>query len=200
MSAPPLPADCRAFVLFGATGDLACRMLWPSLYALDCDGLLPSKFQLIGAATSKLSDVQFIARVREAILKSANAALFDEPAFDAFARRISYVAVDVNVSGGLEPIRAALKASATAGSGVIYYLSTGPQLFGPICLALRDSKLVDRFSRVVVEKPIGSDTASANVTNEAIAAAFAEDQVFRIDHYLGKEADRKSTRLNSSHQ
>ena len=188
MNAPLLPADCRAFVLFGATGDLARRMLWPSLYALHCDGLLPSQFQLIGAATSKLSNEQFIARVKEAILTSANAALFDEAVFTAFAKRIAYVTVDVSVPGGLEPIRDVLEPPATVGSGVIYYLSTGPQLFGPICLALRDSKLVDQFSRLVVEKPIGSDMASANVTNDAIAAAFGEDQVFRIDHYLGKEA------------
>ena len=105
MSALPLPVDCRAFVLFGATGDLARRMLWPSLYALHCDGLLPSKFQLIGAATSKLSNEQFIARVKEAILTSANAALFDEADFTTFAKRIAYVTVDVTAADGLEPIR-----------------------------------------------------------------------------------------------
>lgn len=189
MKMPSIPADCRAFVLFGATGDLARRMLWPSSYALDCDGLLPEKFQLIGAATSQLTREQFAARVKDAILQSANATLFDDAAFGAFISRVSYVTVDVQAPHGLEPIRATLSSTkADEKRGIIFYLSTGPQLFGQIYLALRDSGMVDQFSRVVVEKPIGADTASANRTNEAIAAAFNEDQVFRVDHYLGKEA------------
>ncbi len=185
----PNPADCRAFVLFGATGDLARRMLWPSLYALDCDGLLPSTFQLIGAATSQLSDEQFIARIKDAILQSANAELFNDRAFATFAARVRYFAVDVKAPASLEPIRAALASTDAADKcGIIFYLATGPQLFGQICLALRESAMVDPYSRIVIEKPIGSDTASAHHTNEAIATAFNEDQVFRIDHYLGKEA------------
>lgn len=181
----PTHSDCRAFVLFGATGDLARRMLWPSLYALDCDGLLPGSFQLIGAATSKLSDGEFVARVREAIRTSANGALFEEAKFATFAKRIRYVPVDIAAPGGLAPIAEALR---PGHGGVIFYLSTGPQLFGPICTALRDSGLVDAASRLVVEKPIGTDTASARQVNDAIGSAFDEQQVFRIDHYLGKEA------------
>lgn len=189
MNSQPITADCRAFVLFGATGDLARRMLWPSLYALDCDGLLPTDFRLIGAATSQLSHEQFLARIRDAILQSANAALFSDAAFAGFAARVRYVTADVQASGGLEPIRVALGPVIPDDSrGIIFYLSTGPQLFGQICLALRDSGMVDQTSRVVIEKPIGSDTASANRTNAAVASAFSEDQVFRIDHYLGKEA------------
>ncbi|MEO8103440.1 MAG: glucose-6-phosphate dehydrogenase [Betaproteobacteria bacterium] len=184
ISKAPAP-DCRAMVLFGATGDLAKRMLWPSLYALDKDGLLPKQFQLIGAATSHLSDDAFIAKVRDAIQKSANATLFDEDFFASFARRIRYVTVDVQAPGGLEPIKAVL---APGEGGVMYYLSTGPQLFGPICLALRDAGLVDKLSRITIEKPIGTDLETARKVNEAIGAAFDENQVFRIDHYLGKEA------------
>jgi glucose-6-phosphate 1-dehydrogenase len=187
MNALPIPADCRALVLFGATGDLARRMLWPSLYALDCDALLPEAFQIIGTATSQLTHEQFTSRVKEAIQQSANAALFNEAAFETFIARVSYVAVDIQAAGGLAPIHSTLKPAAE-NRGIIFYLSTGPQLFGQICLALRDSGMVDAYSRVVIEKPIGSDTASAKITNEAIAAAFSEDQVFRIDHYLGKEA------------
>ncbi len=180
----PAPA-CRAMVLFGATGDLAKRMLWPSLYALDKDGLLPAQFQLIGAATSVLTDAEFVAKVRDAIQHSANAALFDETFFAGFAKRIRYVTVDIQAAGGLDPIKQALDAGT---GGVMYYLSTGPQLFGPICLALRDAGLVDKLSRITIEKPIGTNTESARKVNEAIGAAFDENQVFRIDHYLGKEA------------
>ena len=172
-------------VLFGATGDLAKRMLWPSLYALDKDGLLPKNFQLIGAATSVLTDDAFIAKVKESILTSATAKLFDDAFFSSFAKRIRYVTVNVQVAGGLDPIRHALQPGE---GGVMYYLSTGPQLFGPICLALRDAGLVDKLSRITIEKPIGTDTESARKVNEAIGAAFDENQVFRIDHYLGKEA------------
>ncbi len=182
--------ECRALVLFGATGDLAKRMLWPSLYALDCDQLLPANFQLIGAATSPLSAQDFIAKVKESIQTSANKELYSDVAFETFAKRISYVPVDIKAAGGLEPLRAVL-APAThnhSAGGVIFYLSTGPQLFGPICLALRALGIVDKLSRIVVEKPIGTNTDTARITNEAIGAAFGEDQVFRIDHYLGKEA------------
>lgn len=184
ISKVPAP-ECRAMVLFGATGDLAKRMLWPSLYALDKDGLLPANFQLIGAATSTLTDEAFIAKVKAAIQTSANAKLFDETFFGTFAKRIRYVTVNVQAPGGLAPIKEAL---VPGNGGVMYYLSTGPQLFGPICLALRDAGLVDKLSRITIEKPIGTDTASAKKVNEDIGAAFEENQVFRIDHYLGKEA------------
>ncbi len=186
---PSLP-ECRALVLFGATGDLAKRMLWPSLYALDCDGLLPVIFQLIGAATSQLSQQDFIAKVKESIQTSANKQLYNDVAFERFSKRIQYVPVDIKADHGLEPLRAVL---APAGDhkpegGVIFYLSTGPQLFGPICLALREIGIVDKLSRIVVEKPIGTNTDTARITNDAIGAAFDEGQIFRIDHYLGKEA------------
>ena len=183
----PAP-ECCALVLFGATGDLAKRMLWPSLYALDIDGLLPKTFQLIGAATSVLTDEEFIARVKNAIQTSANAALMDETFFSSFAARIRYVTVDVQAKGGLEPIKQVLLPADPKNGGVMFYLSTGPQLFAPICLALKDSRLVDNLSRIVIEKPIGTNTESARLVNDAISAAFDETQVFRIDHYLGKEA------------
>ncbi len=177
--------DCRALVLFGATGDLAKRMLWPSLYALHKDGLLPADFQLIGAATSALSDDAFRMKVREAIRVSANSSLFEEPVFVSFAQRIRYVTVDIHTAGGLNSVKNVLR---PGHGGVMFYLSTGPQLFGPICLALRDAGLIDAQSRITIEKPIGTDTESARRVNDAIAAAFDEHQVFRIDHYLGKEA------------
>jgi glucose-6-phosphate 1-dehydrogenase len=188
MTRESVPTDCRALVLFGATGDLAKRMLWPSLYALDRDGLLPAGFHLIGTATSKLEHDAFIEKVRESVRKSANAELYDDAVFTTFAARIRYVPADVQAPNGLDAIRAALADQKDLAGGVIFYLSTGPQLFGPICLALRDAKLIDAKSRIIIEKPIGTDTASAQRVNDAIGAAFNEDQVFRIDHYLGKEA------------
>ena len=184
-AAGEVPAPCRALVLFGATGDLARRMLWPSLYALHCDGLLPEPFQLVGAATKPIPDAEFIARVHDAIRASANGSLFNEQAFEAFAKRIRYVAVDAAAEDGFAPLRATL---APGAGGVIYYLSTGPEHFGPISAQLGRSGLADAMSRIVVEKPIGTDTGTALQVNETMGSAFAERQVFRIDHYLGKEA------------
>jgi glucose-6-phosphate 1-dehydrogenase len=180
-TAPP----CRALVLFGATGDLAKRMLWPSLYALHCDGLLPEPFQLVGAAKSTVEHDAWVQRVRDSIQRSANAKLYDDAKFAAFAKRLVYVSVDVQSPESFTALKAAINAGA---GGVIFYLSTGPQLFGPIALALNAVGLVDAQSRIVIEKPIGTDARSANEVNSAIASAFTENQVFRIDHYLGKEA------------
>ena len=178
-------AACRALVLFGATGDLARRMLWPSLYALHRDGLLPEPFHLVGAATRPIPDGEFIARVREAILSSANAAMFEESSFQSFAGRIRYVAVNVTSDDGFADLHRTLPPGE---GGVIYYLSTGPDLFAPICTQLGRCGLVDAKSRVIAEKPIGTSTESARAVNETMGAVFNERQVFRIDHYLGKEA------------
>ncbi|MCC6472677.1 MAG: glucose-6-phosphate dehydrogenase [Burkholderiales bacterium] len=183
---PSRPAGaCRALVIFGATGDLARRMLWPSLYALHRDGLLPDPFQLVGAATRPVPDAAFVERVREAILASSNGDHFDQAAFESFAGRIRYVAVDTGSEGGLASLEAAL---APGEGGVVYYLSTAPEHFGPICQQLGRSGLAGAGCRVVVEKPIGTSTETALAVNEAIGTVFAERQVFRIDHYLGKEA------------
>ena len=175
---------CRSLVLFGATGDLARRMLWPSLYALHADGLLPEQFALIGSAHSKQEPAKFAELVRNSVLGSANAAMFDEAKFATFIARVSYVSVDASSEAGMQPLREAL---APHEGGTIFYLSTSPHMFGPICRTL-GAWGVHPDSRVVVEKPIGTDEKSANAVNDAIASAFAEPQVFRIDHYLGKEA------------
>ena len=160
-------------------------MLWPSLFALHAERLLPDAMRLVGAARKPIAREDFIEHVRGAIRSSANAALYEEAAFDSFAQRIRYVAVAVGEEHGLDTIGPALPACA---GGVIFYLATGPDLFAPICRDLRAAGLADEQSRVVVEKPIGSDSASAEAVNEAIGSAFGEHQIFRIDHYLGKEA------------
>jgi glucose-6-phosphate 1-dehydrogenase len=182
---PEATVPCRALVLFGATGDLARRMLWPSLYALHKERLLPETFQLVGAAKRTIADADFIERVREAIRASGNAALYDDETFAAFAKRIRYVTVIVGEDRGLDAVG---KVLAPGAGGIIFYLSTGPDLFGPICEGLRAAGLADEHGRVVVEKPIGTDARSAEAVNQAIGSAFGEHQIFRIDHYLGKEA------------
>jgi glucose-6-phosphate 1-dehydrogenase len=176
---------CSAVVLFGATGDLARRMLWPSLYALHCDGILPEGMRVIGTAQSAWSREAFLARVREAIAASANAPVLEDSLFASFSERVHYCAADAAAAGGLAGVRDLLRGAAPG--PVIFYLSTSPHLFEPICRALREQGLADGDSRVIVEKPLGSDLASARRINEAIASAFQEDRIYRIDHYLGKE-------------
>ncbi|MBC6983439.1 glucose-6-phosphate dehydrogenase [Caulobacter sp. 17J80-11] len=173
-----------AFVLIGATGDLARRMLWPSLYALHVDGLLPPDLRIIGAARAKHDTEEFRKDVAKAIEASANAALCDTDVYRRFAERITYTPVDVARPETFDDLKAVL--GDTPG-GVIYYISTAPDLFAPVCADLKARGLVDARSRLAVEKPIGKDLASARQVNDAIAAAFDEDQVFRVDHYLGKE-------------
>ena len=128
-----LSTPCRSLVLFGATGDLARRMLWPSLYALHHDGLLPETFKLIGAAHSKYEPAAFAELVRNSVLGSANAAMFDEARFETFIRRVSYVSIDASSDAGMAPLREALSG---VDGGTIFYLSTSPHMFGPICRTL----------------------------------------------------------------
>jgi glucose-6-phosphate 1-dehydrogenase len=175
----------RALVLFGATGDLARRMLWPSLYALHHDKLLPAGFRIVGTARSPIEREAFMQRVKESILQSSNAPLFEAASFQAFSDSVSYVAADATDPQSLRAIGEAL---GSGEGGVIFYLSTAPNVFGEIGRALGAAGLVDGASRLVIEKPVGTNAASAQEINEAIAESFAENQVFRIDHYLGKEA------------
>ena len=162
----------NAFVLVGATGDLALRMLWPSLHSLYADGLLPADLQLIGATRSGLDEEGFRARVAEKL-----------PGADPeFLKRLRHAQVNASSETGWEQVRAVVgDGSAT------YYLSTPPDLFGPIARALAGAGLATPSSQLALEKPIGSDLASSRVVNATVADAFAENQVFRVDHYLGKE-------------
>jgi glucose-6-phosphate 1-dehydrogenase len=172
-----------ALVLFGATGDLALRMLYPSLYFLDASDLLPQGMRIVGAARSDLSDDACVAMVRKAVEARAEGAVSEE-VWTRFARRLAYVAVDAASPSSFEDLARVVGAARET----IFYLSTSPGLFGPICEGLKTSGLAHDNSRVVVEKPIGRDLKSCQAINDALAATFSEDRIFRVDHYLGKEA------------
>jgi glucose-6-phosphate 1-dehydrogenase len=173
------------FVFFGGTGDLAMRKLLPALYHLHRKGDLAAGGRVIGVAREALSRDEYIARVREQCSKRIAAAQFRDDVFDAFARRLDYVRVD---AGQPDDFKALAMVLETAGAEVrIFYLSTAPDLFAPICGHLAQAGVVQPNSRVVLEKPIGRDIASARTTNDCVGRVFAEAQIFRIDHYLGKE-------------
>lgn len=169
-------------VLFGATGDLSRRMLLPSLYHLWREARLPPGTRLIGAARSQLDAGTFRGQVVEA-LEAGAAAQYREPAAIAeFAGHFDYVHVDAG-----DPATIAALADAVGDSACLHYFATAPGLYGPLAAALKAAGLTGDGSRVIVEKPIGHDLASSIAINDALADAFAEEQIFRVDHYLGKE-------------
>jgi len=173
-----------SLLLFGATGDLARRMLWPSLYALDVDGLLGGGLRLVGTARSKLDRAALAALVSEAIAPNVADGLGDDAKVATFLARLDYVPLDANDISGFAALRAA---AGPAGSPVAIFLSTAPSLFGPTIAGLEAAGLAGANVRLALEKPLGNDLASSRAINDAVARAFPEDRTFRIDHYLGKE-------------
>jgi glucose-6-phosphate 1-dehydrogenase len=175
---PPLS---DALVLFGATGDLSRRMVIPSLYFLDADGFLPNGFKVLATARATLSRDAFIEQVLE-ILKARPEGL-DEAVWTRFSARLDYVACDATSAEGA----ALLIPHLDSRTHPMFFLAVSPSLYGKICVALADSGLAGKESRIVLEKPIGRDLESSLAINATVGAVFEEDRIFRIDHYLGKE-------------
>lgn len=173
-----------AFVIFGATGDLARRMLFPSLYFLDMDGLLPPGLRIVGAARSPLSDKEFRAQVEAAVRERAGEHYFDAATWAAFAQRLFYCAGDAAEPATYRGLKACLDGTGDR----IFYLSTSPGLYTPIVQGLAAEGLTKDPNRIIVEKPIGKSRATYEAINAVIADHFSEQHIFRIDHYLGKEA------------
>ncbi|MEO5774668.1 MAG: glucose-6-phosphate dehydrogenase [Sphingomicrobium sp.] len=171
-------------LLFGATGDLARRMLLPSLYGLDRDGLLPKQLKIVGTARTELSNDEYRQRACEALKQHLPAGFFDGAAADGFLDRLSYVALDATDSSGFHKLAEAV---GDASGGIAIFLSTAPSLFRPTIDGLAAAGLASANVRMALEKPLGSDLKSSCQINDAVASAFPESRTFRIDHYLGKE-------------
>ena len=170
-------------VLFGGGGDLALRMLLPSLYFLEHDDLLPEGLKVIAAARSEESRDEYLARVREWVQPRAEAdSQWSAKAFDKLAKRIDYLAVDATDPESLFALKD--KAGTEA---VTYFLAVSPSLYAPIVNALKAIGMTGGTTRIVLEKPVGRDLKTFREIDQAVGAAFTEDRVFRIDHYLGKE-------------
>lgn len=187
---PPLalsPAslvDAFDYVVFGGTGDLAFRKLLPALYHRERDGQIPGPSRIIATARSPLGGEEYRARATEQA-KVHLGADFDPAVWARFAKRLHYVVTNAQSGEGFEDLAALLGQSLDRIR--VYYLATAPDLFGPICGHLARVAVVTPRCRVVLEKPIGHDLASAQAINDAVGRVFAEAQIFRIDHYLGKE-------------
>lgn len=175
----------ETFVLFGATGDLAQRMLFPSLYNLHMDGLLADGLTIIGSGRSQMDRAAFADQVRRALVEHLAEDRIDQSAVASFVERIDYCAVDAKAGTGFDTLADLLGERRQRAVGV--YLSTPPSMFGPIAKGLAAAGIACDDCRIAMEKPIGHDLASSREVNEQVGGAFAEDRVFRIDHYLGKE-------------
>ena len=171
-------------LLFGATGDLAQRMLIPSLFGLDGDGLLPASLIVVGTARSVHDDEGYRAVAAAAIEKYVPADRRDSDTLARFLARLRYVAVDAGQPAGFGALADAVGRETR---DLSIFLSTAPALFGPTIAGLRDAGLAHDGVRLALEKPLGHDLASSRAINDAVAAAFPEARTFRIDHYLGKE-------------
>ena len=171
-------------VLFGATGDLARRMLLPSLYGLDSDGLLPEQLRIIGTARTDLDDGAFRERANAALQEHLPEGFYSAGVAERFLSRLHYVAIDITQPAGFERL------AGTIGDpcdGVGIFLSTAPSLFKPTIDGLAAAGLACPTVRMALEKPLGTDLETSREVNDAVAAHFPEERTFRIDHYLGKE-------------
>jgi glucose-6-phosphate 1-dehydrogenase len=183
MTSRVISVDPFDMVVFGATGDLSERKLLPALYHRDLAGQIPPEARIIGASRRPLTDAEYVAWVREALVKYV--ADYDEQSGERFLARIVHVTLDATGEAGWSALSGLLVDNPERVRA--FYLAVGPDLFGPICERIGRHGLVTQKSRVVVEKPLGKDGASARAVNEAVGRVFEERQIFRIDHYLGKE-------------
>ena len=186
-------AEPCVVVIFGATGDLTRRKLLPALYRLARQRLLPAEFAVLGTARPQMSDDEFRRKMREALEEFSEEDI-DEAAWDSFATGIFYLAGEFDdqqlypkLKTRLEEINAARNTQ----NNHLFYLATAPDFFGVVAKQLGTADLArpaaQGWTRIIVEKPFGHDLESAKSLNAELAAVFNENQIFRIDHYLGKE-------------
>jgi glucose-6-phosphate 1-dehydrogenase len=185
MVAKIIPVAVFDFVVFGATGDLTLRKLLPALYWRFRDGQMPEASRVIGAARSDLDDEAFRRRAAAALEEHVEPDALDPATVQHFLARLSYCRLDAAKfdRDGWERLGALLDPERVR----VFYMATAPDLYGPICRNIGAAGLATPLSRVVLEKPIGHDLASAGEINDQVGEVFAEKQTFRIDHYLGKE-------------
>ncbi len=180
-----IPVEVFDYVVFGATGDLTLRKLMPALYYRFRDGQMPTSARIIAAARSSLTDDDYRARIAQALRDHVPSGDLDQSVATAFAQRLSYIPLDAGSSQGWDQLQNVLGEFPERIR--VFYMATSPDLYGPVCGNLKSHDLVTPMSRIVLEKPIGHDLASAEAINTEVGHIFTESQTFRIDHYLGKE-------------
>ena len=175
------PEPC-ALVIFGASGDLTRRKLFPALYALAYRRLLPERFAVVGVARTEMTDDEFRTRMEQAVREFARDD-FRQDVWDGLAAGMRYVSPGGDLAGTLTEVD---EQQGTRGNRV-YYLAVPPSAFESLVRELGERRAAEGWARLIVEKPFGRDLASARALNQQLHEFFAEEEVFRIDHYLGKE-------------
>jgi glucose-6-phosphate 1-dehydrogenase len=186
--------DPCVVVIFGATGDLTKRKLVPALYRLVQERLVPAEFAVVGAARTQLTTEEFRAKMREAVAEFSGDAQIDEEVWNSFARGLFYQTVDIGTAEdykGLAALLERIDGERATGGNRLFYLSTAPTLYAEAVKQLGTAGLArpaaPSWARVIVEKPFGIDLESARLLNREIHQHLDESQIYRIDHYLGKE-------------
>ncbi len=185
MARQTIPVDPFDLVVFGATGDLSHRKLLPSLYLRFSAGQVPEGSRIIGAARSELDDEAFRAQAKAALEEHLEASLLKPKVVERFLAMLRYISMDATAEEGWERLAEII---GPPGEKVrAFYLSVSPRYFTPITQRMAERGLASPDCRIVIEKPLGRDLASARSLNSRLARHFNERQLYRIDHYLGKE-------------
>ena len=178
-----IPVDEFDLVIFGGTGDLARRKILPGLFRRFLSGQMPAGSRIIGAARSDLDAQGYRDMIADAVAEFGGEESSDKKGLQAFLKQLEYVAIDARGADGWPDLAAIVRQDVVQA----FYFSVAPSLFGDLAERLHTHKIANKHSRIVVEKPFGRDLDSARALNETLAAHFDEGQIYRIDHYLGKE-------------
>ena len=180
-------------VIFGASGDLTSRKLVPALFSLKTQNLLPEKFAVLGTGRSGLSNEEFRKKMKESIISSLKDNSPDEKLVDAFTPCLYYLSMDASKYdnyGKLKSVLEEISMARSTGSNHIFYMATPPSMYESISINLAKADLADQssgFRRFIIEKPFGYDLESGERLNKDLHERIEENQIYRIDHYLGKE-------------
>ncbi len=183
----------QILVIFGASGDLTYRKLIPAIFDLHINNLLPERFAVVGVSRSDLSDEQFRGKMRDGISKYASFKSVVDGRLSAFLEKLHYLPMDTESSGDYAGLKAYLQKTDEdhqTGGNYVFYLSTPPAMYARIPRFLAEqglNKSKESFRRIVIEKPFGTNLASAIELNKSLLEDYEEQQLYRIDHYLGKE-------------
>jgi glucose-6-phosphate 1-dehydrogenase len=188
----PRTPEPNTLVIFGATGDLTHRKLIPALYNLALEGLLPGGFSVVGFARRPKDHYRFRSDLREAVAEHSRTQPIQAPAWDGFASRLYYCPSEFEEPKGYQRLAEILREieSKTGSRNRLYYLATPPGSYAEIARRLGEASLAHSdggWTRIIVEKPFGRDLESAVELNGTLHGVFDEEQIYRIDHYLGKE-------------
>jgi glucose-6-phosphate 1-dehydrogenase len=178
-----IPVEEFDLVIFGGTGDLARRKILPGLFRRFLSGQMPEGSRIIGAARSELDNAGYRKMISEAIAEFGGKESSNATGLKGFLQRLEYVAIDARGEGGWPDLAELVRNDVVQA----FYFSVAPSLFGDLAERLHTNKIANEKSRIVVEKPFGRDLETARSLNETLAAHFHERQIYRIDHYLGKE-------------